>query len=75
MENIVKFAKFVCSLLTFWRFYDDYEYDGETVRFIIDNYEKVLCNRTKTMSKPTYYLGDVLREIDNWYEENMEKDV
>lgn len=74
MENIVEFAKFICSLTTFWRFYRDYGYDGKTAEFIIDNYEKVLCNRTKTMSKPTYYLGDVLRELDNWYQETIEKD-
>lgn len=75
MKNIIKFAKFVCSLITFWRFYKDYGYDGETVAFIIDNYERVLCSRTNTMSKPTYYLGDVLREIDIWYEKRIWKRI
>lgn len=64
-----QFLKFLTKIKSFWKFYQNYGYDGETVEFIIDNHERVLCNRTKTMSKPTYYLEDVLREIDNWYEE------
>jgi len=66
------FLKFLTKLRGFWKFYKHYEYDGETVEFIIDTYVKVLCNRTKTMSKPTYYCIDVVREIDNWYEDNPE---
>lgn len=69
-----KLIKFIFKLKGFWKLYQDYEYDGETIEFIIDNYERVLCNRTKTMSKPTYYLEDVLREIDNWYEEMSKED-
>ena len=68
-----KFLKFLTKIKSFWKFYQNYEYGGEDVEFIIDNYEGVLCNRTKTMSKPTYYLEDVLREIDNWYEDRMEE--
>ena len=64
-----QFLKFLTKIKSFWKFYQNYGYDGEDVEFIIDNYERVLCNRTKTMSKPTYYLEDVLRELDNWYEE------
>ncbi len=69
-----QFLKFLTKIKSFWKFYQDYGYDGEDVEFIIDNYERVLCNRTKTMSKPTYYLEDVLREIDNWYYEHSEKE-
>lgn len=68
-----KFLKFLTKIKSFWKFYQDYGYDGEDVEFIIDNYESVLCNQTKTMSKPTYCLEDVLRELDNWYEDRMEE--
>lgn len=63
-----QFLKFLTKIKSFWKFYQNYEYDGETVKFIIDNYQKVLCNRTKIMSKPTYYASDVITQIDNWYE-------
>lgn len=68
-----QFLKFLTKIKSFWKFYQNYGYDGETVEFIIDNYESVLCNRTKTMSKPTYYFEDVLRELDNWYEYRTEE--
>lgn len=64
-----QFLKFLTKIKSFWKFYQNYGYDGETVEFIIDNYQKVLCNRTKLMSKPTYYAKDVIAQIDNWYEE------
>ena len=60
--------KFLTKLKSFWKFYRNYEYDGETVEFIIENYQRVLANRTITMSKPTYQFKDVLKEIDKWYE-------
>lgn len=64
-----QFLKFLTKIKSFWKFYQNYEYDGETVEFIIDNYQDVLQNRTKLMSKPTYYANDVIKQIDNWYEE------
>lgn len=64
-----QFLKFLTKIKSFWKFYQNYEYDGEDVGFIIDNYQKILCNRTKLMSKPTYYASDVITQIDNWYEE------
>lgn len=67
-----QFLKFLTKLKSFWKFYQNYEYDGEDVGFIIGNYERILCNRTKTMSKPTYYLEDILAEIDKWYGEHEE---
>lgn len=30
--------KFLTKIKSFWKFYQNYEYDGETVEFIIDNY-------------------------------------
>lgn len=64
-----QFLKFLTKLKSFWKFYRDYEYDGETVEFIVENYQDVLQNRTKMMSKPTYYAADVIMQIDNWYDE------
>lgn len=66
-----QFLKFLTKVKSFWKLYQDYEYDGETIEFIIDTYEKLLCERTKTMSKPTYRLEGILNEIDRWYEERM----
>lgn len=55
---------------SFYRFYKDYEYNGDECEFIIENYQEVLCSRTKTMSKPTYYANSVIGEMDKWYEDN-----
>lgn len=66
MKNLIKFIK---NLKSFYKFYKDYEYSGDDCRFIIENYQDVLCNRTKTMSKPTYCAKDVVGEIDRWYQE------
>lgn len=67
MQQFVKFIKLFNS---FWKLYKDYEYDGETLDFIIRNYQQVLENRTKLMSKPTYYAKDVIKQIDSWYANN-----
>lgn len=68
-----QFLNFLKKIKSFWKLYADYGYDGETIEFIIDTYEKLLCERTKTMSKPTYCIEDVLRELDNWYNDRMEE--
>lgn len=67
-----QFLKFLTKLKSFWEFYQNYEYDGETVEFIIDNYLDVLHDRTKLMSKPTYNAGEVIKQIDEWYYEEYE---
>lgn len=64
-----QFLKFLTKIKSFWKFYQNYEYDGETVEFIIENYQEVLCSRTKLMNKPTYYANDVIAQIDEWYYE------
>lgn len=73
------FIGFLKVLKSFWKIWCDYEYDGQDVKFIIDNYEKVLWNRTKTMSKPTYYANEVISEMDKWYdsvyEEQLNRDI
>lgn len=66
---MTQFLNFLTKLKSFWKLYKDYGYDGENMEFIIDTYEKLLCERTKTMSKPTYCLEDILAEIDKWYAE------
>ncbi len=68
-ENIRNFFCFIKWLPGYYKLQQNYGYDPETYEFIIDNYEKVLCNRTRVMSKPTYYWKDVVAEIDRWYEE------
>lgn len=67
MKTLIKFIK---NLKSFYRFYKDYEYNGDDCKFIIENYQEVLCSRTKTMSKPTYYANSVIGEMDRWYEDS-----
>lgn len=64
-----QFLTFLTKIKSFWKFYRNYEYDGETAEFIVENYQDVLQNRTKLMSYPTYYAKDVIEQIDKWYEE------
>lgn len=67
MKTLIRFIK---NLKSFYQFYKDYEYNGDDCEFIIKNYQEVLCSRTKTMSKPTYYASAVIDEIDKWYEDS-----
>lgn len=67
-----QFFGFLKSLKSFWKLYRDYEYNGEALDFIIQNYEEVLKNRTKIMSKLTYYAKDVIRQLDEWYAERSD---
>ena len=67
MKTLIDFIK---NLKSFYRFYKDYEYNGDECEFIIENYQEVLCSRTKTMSKPTYYANSVIGEMDEWYEDS-----
>lgn len=67
MKTLIDFIK---NLKSFYRFYKDYEYNGDDCEFIIENYQEVLCNRTRTMSKPTYYAKSVIGEIDRWYKDS-----
>lgn len=67
MKTLIDFIK---NLKSFYQFYKDYEYNGDECEFIIENYQEVLCSRTETMSKPTYYAESVIGEIDRWYEDS-----
>ena len=69
MKTLIRFIK---NLKSFYQFYKDYEYNGDACRVIIESYQEVLCSRTKTMSKPTYYAGDVISQLDEWYSDRTE---
>lgn len=68
-ENIKDIFLFIKWIPGYFKLHKNYRYEPDTYSFIIENYENVLCNRTKTMSKPTYCWKDVIYEIDRWYEE------
>lgn len=68
MKRLLKFIK---NIKIYWILENKYGYNPGAYDFIIEEYTKVLCNRTKTMSKPTYYANDVIKEIDSWYEEKL----
>ncbi len=68
-KNIEVLFQFIKWLPGYFKLHSDYLYEPSTYHFIIQNYEMVLCERTKVMSKPTYHWKDVVREIDRWYEE------
>ena len=69
-ETIKEFLYFIKWLPGYYKLHRTYGYEPDTYSYIIENYEKVLCNRTKVMSKPTYHWRDVVNEIDRWYEED-----
>ena len=69
-ESIKGFFRFVKWIPSYYLLHKDYGYDPRTYGYIIENYQRVLCERTQTMSKPTYHWQDVVSEIDRWYEED-----
>lgn len=70
-DSIKELFYFIKWLPWYYKLHKDYGYKPDTYSYIIENYEQVLCNRTKVMSKPTYHYRDVIREIDRWYEEEQ----
>lgn len=73
-ESIKATLDFIKNIPGYIKLQRDYGYKPETYGYIIENYEQVLCNRTKVMSKPTYYYEDVIRELDRWYEDWYENE-
>ena len=70
-EDIKDFFRFIKWLPLYYKLlHRRYGYRPDTYDFIIQNYEIVLSERTRTMSKPTYHWRDVVSEIDRWYEED-----
>ena len=70
-EDIKEFFTFITWLPRYFRLHKNYGYEPDAYDFIIQNYEMVLTNRTRTMSKPTYHWRDVVSEIDRWYEDEQ----
>lgn len=66
----MKLIKRIKLIKSFSALYKYYNYDGNTLRFIISQYETVLVNRTKVLSKPTHCAREVIEELDKWYDEN-----
>lgn len=60
--------KWIKRIIGFIKLYKDYEYDSETLRHIIETYTRIICNRTRLMSKPTYYYEDIITQMDEWYD-------
>ena len=69
LEDVKELLLFIRYQPGYYKLHKNYLYEPDTYDFIIDNYEKVLCNTTKTMSKPTYHWKSVVSEIDRYYEE------
>lgn len=69
IEDIKTLLLFFRYIPGYYKLHRDYLYKPDTYDFIIQNYECVLCNTTKTMSKPTYHWRSVVSEIDRFYEE------
>ena len=67
-EDIKQILTFIKWIPSYFKLHKNYGYEPDVYDFIIQNYEKVLCQRTKLMSKPTYHWRDVVAEIDRWYE-------
>lgn len=73
-ETIKRILLFIKWLPGYYKLQKNYGYTPDTYEYIIDNYEKVLCCRTFTMSKPTYHWQDVVSEIDRYFEDRLTED-
>ena len=69
LEDIKELLIFISYIPGYFKLHRDYLYKPDTYSFIIQNYEQVLCNTTKTLSKPTYHWRTVVSEINRYYEE------
>lgn len=74
IEDVKYFLLFLKDIPGYYQLHMNYGYKPDTYGFIICNYERVLCETTKTMSKPTYHYRDVVNEIDRYYEELYSKE-
>lgn len=64
---------FIKNIGSFYKFWKDYEINGNTMAYIIEQYQSVLSNRTRCLSKPTYSSNTVICAIDEWYERVYEE--
>ena len=74
IEDIKTLLLFIRYIPGYYKLHRDYLYKPTTYDFIIQNYEEVLCNRTKVLSKPTYGWKTVVKELDRYYEEIYEEE-
>lgn len=74
-ECFVWMFKFIKDIPGYFKLYQWYGYEPETYDFIIFHYEKVLSNRTKRMSKPTYHCKEVISELDEYYEDVYKDEI
>lgn len=79
---ILEIKDFINCLITFikhipgyYKLYTWYEYDPMTYDFIVYHYQRVLDERTKRMSKPTYRWEDVISELDEYYEDIYKEEI
>lgn len=65
MKQLIGFLK---QLKSFWKLYWDFDYDGNELRFIVTQYEKILYKRTdwKHSNK------DIIKQLDEWYAERSD---
>ena len=70
MRDLIGFIKNIGSFYKFWK---DYEFNGNAMAYIIEQYQSVISNRTRCLSKPTYSDSTVICAIDEWYERVYEE--
>ena len=64
---------FIKNIGSFYKFWKDYEFNGNAMAYIIEQYQSVISNRTRCLSKPTYSASTVICAIDEWYERVYEE--
>jgi hypothetical protein len=64
---------FIKNIGSFYKFWKDYEFNGNAMAYIIEQYQSVISNRTRCLSKPTYSANTVISAIDEWYERVYEE--
>ena len=64
---------FIKNIGSFYKFWKDYEFNGNAMAYIIEQYQSVISNRTRCLSKPTYAASTVICAIDEWYERVYEE--
>ena len=74
-DFIEELTTFIKHIPGYYKLHQWYGYDPLTYDFIVHNYETVLSNRTKRMSKPTYHWKDVVSELDEYYEEIYSEEI
>jgi hypothetical protein len=64
---------FIKNIGSFYKFWKDYEFNGNAMAYIIEQYQSVISNRTRCLSKPTYSAETIVCALDEWYEKVYEE--